>query len=93
MYTQLLLRDLTKADLEVHKMLRDVALAVFELSKGKQRPVCDHIISKLYNQFLFSNPVFNYAKHESVAAPLASLSVSRFVFFCLLNTIAHPDTA
>ena len=61
MFTEHLLQDLTKADLEIHKMLRDVARAVDEASKETQRPVCDHL-SKPYHQFLFSNPLSNYAK-------------------------------
>ena len=60
MYTQLLLRDLTKADLEVHKMLRDVARAVCEASKGEQRPVCDPNLINVF--FVFFNSLSYYAK-------------------------------
>ena len=64
MFTKHLLQDLTKADLEIHKMLRDVARAVCEASKGKQLPVCDPNLINVFFVFVFFFLHFlsNYAK-------------------------------
>ena len=92
LFTEHLLPHLTKADLEIHKMLRDVAGAVGKASKGKQRPVCDQI-SKPCPQFLFLIRPRTMRSREPVAAlPLFSFCLFLRFMFLPVNTSARLNT-